>query len=110
MLAALARLASSRPRRVIALALIGAALAGAFGGGVANQLHPYGADDPSTDSVKSKERLADATGVDPAAGLVALVDTPAGPRAAASRDKVERVARAMAEDRDVGRVRSFYNT
>src|SRR5215203_4075583 len=108
MLDALARLASSRPRRVIAVALLGAVLAGALGGGVAERLHPYGADDPSTDSVKAKERLSAATGLDPSAGLVALVDTPAGPSAASSRAKVARVARVIERDADVGRVRTFY--
>ena len=110
MLAALARLASSRPKRVIAVALLGAVLAGAFGGGVASRLHPYGADDPATDSVKAKERLAASTGLEPAVGLVALVETPAGPGAAASKARVARVARVIARDPDVGRVRTFYGT
>jgi RND superfamily putative drug exporter len=110
MLAALARLASSHPRRVIALALVGAVLAGAFGGGVAERLHPYGDDDPATESYRASERLAAATGLDPGAGLVALVHTPQGPGAAASRAKVTRVARTIARDRAVGRVGSYYAT
>jgi RND superfamily putative drug exporter len=107
---ALARLASSRPRRVLALALIMALLAGAAGGGVASRLHPYGADDPATDSVKAKKRLTATTGLEPAVGLVALVDTPAGPGAPASRARVARVARLISRDPDVGRVRTFYGT
>ena len=110
MLAALARLASSHPRRVIALALAGAVLAGAFGGGVAERLHPYGDDDPAAESFRASERLAVATGLDPGAGLVALVHTPQGPGAAASRAKVTRVARTIASDRAVGRVGSYYAT
>jgi len=106
---ALARLASSQPRRVIVAALLVALIAGAFGGGVVERLHPYGADDPATDSVKAKERLAKATGLEPGVGLVALVDTPAGPRAKESRVRVGRVARLIARDRDVGRVRTFYD-
>jgi RND superfamily putative drug exporter len=109
-LAALARLASSRPRPVIAVALLVAALAAAYGGGVAGQLHPYGADDPSTDSVKAEKRLADATGLEPGVQLVALVDTPAGPGAATSRAKVERVARVIAREPEVGRVQTFYRS
>ncbi len=35
-------------------------LAGAVGGGVASRLDPYGADDPSTETVKAEERLQDA--------------------------------------------------
>jgi RND superfamily putative drug exporter len=95
---------------VIAVALLGALLAGALGAGVASRLHPYGADDPATDSVKAKERLAAATGLEPAVGLVALVDTPAGPDAASSQTKVARVARVIARDPDVGRVRTYYGT
>ncbi len=110
MLDALARLASSRPKRVIALTLVGAVLAGAVGGSVAQSLHPYGSDDPATDSVKAKDRLADETGLQPEVGLVALVDTPAGPGAASSRASVQRVARLIARDRQVGRVQTFYAT
>jgi RND superfamily putative drug exporter len=109
-LAALARLASRRPKRVIALAVLVAALAAAYGGGVAGQLHPYGADDPATDSVRAEKKLADATGVEPGAQLVALVDTPAGPRAPASRAKLERVARVIAREPDVARIQTFYRT
>src|SRR3954468_6753752 len=105
---ALARLASSHPRRVIAIALLGAVLAGAFGTGVANKLHPYGADDPASDSVKAKDRLAKATGLEPGAQLVALIDTPSGARAAASRARVEHVARVIAREPQVGRVATFY--
>jgi uncharacterized membrane protein YdfJ with MMPL/SSD domain len=109
-IAALARLASSHPRRVIGIALLGAVLAGAFGGGVAERLHPYGSDDPTTDSVKAKKELARETGLQPGVALVALMDTPAGPRAAASRTKVQRVARTIARDPLVGRVQTFYGT
>ena len=101
MLDALARLASSQPRRVIVAALLVALIAGAFGGGVVERLHPYGADDPATDSVKAKERLAKATGLEPGVGLVALVDTPAGPRAKESRVRVGRVARLIARVRGI---------
>ncbi len=110
MLSTLARLASTRPRRVIVVALLAAIAAGALGGGVAKRLHPYGADDPATDSVKADQRLEKATGLDPGAGLVALVDTPAGPRAAGSRARLQRVSRLIARDSDVGRVSSFYET
>jgi len=109
-IAALARLASSHPRRVIAVAVVGAVLAGAFGGGVAQRLHPYGSDDPATDSVKAQKELARETGLEPGVALVALVDTPAGPRATASRIKVQRVARTIARDPLVGRVETYYGT
>jgi uncharacterized membrane protein YdfJ with MMPL/SSD domain len=107
---ALARLASSRPKRVIAVTLVAAVAAGALGGSVANSLHPYGSDDPATDSVKAKEKLAAETGLEPGVGLVALVDTPAGPSAPSSRAKVERVARIVSADPAVGRVQTLYAT
>ena len=51
---------------------------------------------------EGSERQAVATGLDPGAGLVALVHTPQGP-GAASRAKVTRVARTIASDRGVMR-------
>jgi uncharacterized membrane protein YdfJ with MMPL/SSD domain len=107
---ALARLAHRRPGRVVIVAVLVTIAAGALGGGVAKRLFPYGADDPSTDSVKAKQLLERSTGVDPAVGLVALVDTgsPAGsPRA---RAKVGRVARLIQRDKAVARVDTFYRT
>jgi RND superfamily putative drug exporter len=111
MLDSLARLAHRRPRRVVAVAVVAAIAAGALGGSVADRLHPYGADDPTTDSVRADERLQRATGYDPGVGLVALVDTgTAGPRSAEARRKVERVAKVVERDRDVARVDTFYET
>jgi RND superfamily putative drug exporter len=106
--AALARLATTRPKRVLAIALAAAVAAAAFGGSVAGQLHPYGADDPSTDSLRAAHRISDASGVDPRAGLVALVETPAGPGSPQTRRRMEHVARTIARDRDVARVDGFY--
>ncbi|MDQ4048140.1 MAG: MMPL family transporter, partial [Actinomycetota bacterium] len=107
---ALARLASRRPRRVVAIAVLAALAAGVLGGGVADGLDPYGAEDPATDSVKAVERLEAATGLDPDLGLVALVKTEAGPRDAGSRARIERVARRLRRDPAVGRVTTFYGT
>ena len=45
---ALARFTGSYPKRVIAIALALAVVAGVFGFGVASRLGPYGADDPAT--------------------------------------------------------------
>ena len=61
----LARLATSRPKRVVGIALVAALLAAAFGGNVAEELGPYGADDPRDDSVKSDEQLERALGLRP---------------------------------------------
>src|SRR3954447_16058918 len=105
---AIARLAQRRPRRVVVVAVLIAVAAGAFGGGVAKRLYPYGADDPATASVKAKKLLEHATGTDPAVGLVALVDTGSPPGTAAARASVDRVARALERDRSVAQVQSFY--
>ncbi|MGA9371207.1 MAG: MMPL family transporter [Solirubrobacterales bacterium] len=53
----LASLAQRRGRRVVIFAAVFFAVAGAFGGGVASKLAPYGADDPATESVKAGDRL-----------------------------------------------------
>ena len=106
----LARLASTRPRRVVGIALVAALAAAAFGGNVAEQLGPYGADDPRDDSVKSDKRLETALGHDPATGLIAVVDTGAGPKAGAARAKVKRVERVLEADRDVALVTTFYDS
>jgi uncharacterized membrane protein YdfJ with MMPL/SSD domain len=108
--AALARLASSHPKRVVAVAIVAALVAGGLGGSVADRLHPYGADDPSTDSVRSDERIERATGLDAGVGIVALVDTGASPRSEEARAKVERAARTIGRDPAVGRVETFYGT
>ena len=57
---ALARLADGNARRVGLFAIVFFVLAAAIGGAVASRLDPYGADDPSTETVESRERLHDA--------------------------------------------------
>ena len=111
MLGAIARLAHRHPRRVIAVAVAAAVLAGALGGSVASRLHPYGSDDPATDSIKARDRLERATGFAPGSDLVALVDTgSAGPRSRAARAKVERIAREIAREPEIARTETFYDT
>ena len=65
--------ARPRRRRVLFVAVIGAAIAGVFGAGVSSRLSPYGVDDPATQSVQAKDRFQASTGrqIDP--GVVALV-------------------------------------
>ena len=99
----LARLATSRPKRVVGIAVVAALIAGAFGGNVAEQLAPYGADDPKDDSVKSDKQLEAALGYDPAATLIAVVD-------GATRTKVQRVDRVLETDPDVAVSTSFYDS
>src|SRR4051812_30730850 len=56
----LARLANGRAKRVGLLAVVFFLVAAAVGGSVADRLDPYGADDPSTETVQAQERLEDA--------------------------------------------------
>jgi uncharacterized membrane protein YdfJ with MMPL/SSD domain len=109
MLTALASLIDRRPRRVVAIAVAAALVAGALGGGVADRLDPYGADDPSSESVRADKRLEEASRLSPGVRLVAVVDMPGPVRSAESRAKVERVERLIASDDAVGRVTSWYD-
>ncbi len=49
-------------RRVLMVAVLGAAIAAVFGAGVANRMSPYGTDDPATQSVQATNRFQIATG------------------------------------------------
>jgi uncharacterized membrane protein YdfJ with MMPL/SSD domain len=55
----LASLAQRRGKRVVIAAIVFFPIAGALGGSVAKHLDPYGADDPSTQSVIADHRLHD---------------------------------------------------
>ena len=57
---ALASLAQTRGRRVVIVGVVFFAVAGALGSSVAKHLDPYGADDPSTQSVIADNQLEDA--------------------------------------------------
>ncbi|MBA3865540.1 MAG: MMPL family transporter [Solirubrobacterales bacterium] len=103
----LARLADGHARRVVLIAVAFFALAGAVGGSVANRLDPYGAEDPSTESVKAESQLQDAGYRVPAViGVVsdAPVATPA------SRARVEALEREVRERPDVAAVSGYYDT
>ena len=64
---------SPKPRqRVLIVAAVVFVAAGALGSGVADQLDPYGADDPATESVRADHRLEDAGYRE--TGVVVLVD------------------------------------
>jgi len=73
MLARLATFIDANGRRVLLVALLAAAIAGAFGFGVAKHMSPYGADDPATQSVQATNRFEAAAHrkIDP--GIVAIV-------------------------------------
>src|ERR687887_1381892 len=73
MLTKLATFIHANRRRVLLVVVLAAAIAGAFGFGVAKHMSPYGADDPATQSVKATNRFEAAAQrkVDP--GIVVLV-------------------------------------
>jgi putative drug exporter of the RND superfamily len=103
MLTRLADLAGRRSKRVVAIAVVLAVVAGALGAGVASRLGPYNADDPASQSVKASDRLAAATGLETSQSVVALV-TPA------TRAQVDRAAGALKADPAIGGVATYYST
>jgi uncharacterized membrane protein YdfJ with MMPL/SSD domain len=104
---ALARLADGNARRIGLLALVFFLLAGALGGSVAERLDPYGADDPTTETVESKERLHDA-GLRIPAVLAIVEDAPVA--APATRARVERLENEVRRRADVKSVTGYYDT
>lgn len=107
---ALSRLATHRPHRVVGVSLLIAVVCAVLGGGVAERLGPYGAEDPGTDSVVADRTLERAAGVDPDTGLVALVSADTGASSEAARRQVGRVAGVLRGDPAVGRVTTFYGS
>src|SRR3954470_15005568 len=97
MLRAITHMAGNHPRRVVVITLLLAVLAGALGGDVAKRLGPYGANDPATESAKTSDRLARATGLETSSNVVALM-RPASPSSTA------RVTRVLHSDPAIGRV------
>ena len=109
MLTRLATFLHAHARPVLLAALIGAAIAGAFGLGVAEHLSPYAANDPATQSVQATHRFEAAAGrqIDP--GIVAIVDA-GDVRRPAVRRRVAQVAAQLRSQPDVASVQSFYDT
>jgi uncharacterized membrane protein YdfJ with MMPL/SSD domain len=81
--------------------------AGAIGGGFADRLDPYGADDPSTESVAGDDRL-DAAGYNEAGAIVLMDGVDVGSRE--GRQQVQRYARQIEDEPEVAEVASFYTT
>ena len=104
---ALARLADGHARRVGLIAVIFFLAAGAVGGGVADKLDPYGADDPDTETVQAEEMLKQ-SGYRDTAVIVLFNDAPVG--SAATRARVEKVSRDLRERHDVASVTGYYET
>jgi uncharacterized membrane protein YdfJ with MMPL/SSD domain len=108
MLARLAAFQYANGRRVVFAAIVAAAIAGAFGFGVAKHMSPYGADDPATQSVQATHRFEHAAGRQIDAGVVALV-RPGEVRSSAAKARVGRVAAQLRAQPDVARVVSYYD-
>jgi RND superfamily putative drug exporter len=105
----LATLAYSNGRRVLFVAVIAATIAGVFGIGVAKRLSPYGADDPSTQSVRAMNRYQHAAGrqIDP--GIIALVNI-GNIHSASAEPRVRAVETRLRSSRDVAGVSSYYDS
>ncbi len=104
---ALARLADGNARRVGLIAVAFFLLAGALGGGVADRLDPYGADDPATETVKARQQL-EAAGFRPPAVVAVVENAPVGEPA--SRARVVALERSVRRRPDVQAVTGYYDT
>jgi RND superfamily putative drug exporter len=109
MLSNLATLIQANGRRVLLVTVLAAALAGAFGFGVAKHMSPYGADDPATQSVQATNRFEAAAHrkIDP--GIVAIVNA-GNVHSSAARERVESVAGQLRTQAAVASAVSFYDT
>jgi RND superfamily putative drug exporter len=109
MFARLATFLYSNRRRVLFAAVLGVAVAGAFGLGVAKRMSPYGAEDPSTQSVQAKNRYQAAAGRQLAPGIIALVSA-GSVRSATAESRVRAVEAQLRSSRDVASVSSYYDS
>jgi RND superfamily putative drug exporter len=103
----LARLADGKAKRVALLALVFFLVAGAVGGGVADRLDPYGAEDPATETVRAMDRLEEA-GLRIPAVIAVVEDAPVA--SPATRQRVEALERQVRERPDVASVTGYYDT
>jgi uncharacterized membrane protein YdfJ with MMPL/SSD domain len=109
MLGKLAVFLHANGRRVLFAAVIGVVVAGALGFGVAKRLSPYGANDPSTQSVQATNRYQHAAGRQIEAGIVALVKS-GDVQSAGARQRVHQVATHLRAAPDVAGVVSYYDS
>jgi RND superfamily putative drug exporter len=103
----LAELAQNHAKRVLIVAAVVFVAAGAIGSGVADHLAPYGAEDPSTESVRADNLLENAGYRE--AGVVVLVDG-VDVTTVQGRDRVAAIADQLAADPDVATVSSYLDT
>ncbi|HET9199338.1 MAG TPA: MMPL family transporter [Solirubrobacterales bacterium] len=103
----LARLANGRAKLVGLAAILFFLVAGAVGGGVADRLDPYGADDPSTETVQAMDRLEEA-GLRVPAVIAVVEDAPVADPA--TRQRVEALEGEIRRRPDVASVSGYYDT
>ena len=103
----LARLANGKAKWVGLAAVVFFLFAGAVGGGVADRLDPYGADDPDTETVQAQERLEDA-GLRVPAVIAVVEDAPVADPA--TRQRVVALEREIRTRDDVASVTGYYDT
>ncbi len=106
-----ANLSDRRPGRVLAMIGVFFVIAVVIGAPVAGMLNandPF--NDPSSETVKTNDRIAKATGQLPGAQVIALITPKGGFRAAETRKEVERVAREIRREPQVTRTATFYDT
>src|SRR3954470_1901849 len=103
----LASLAQGHAKRTVIFAAIFFVVAGALGGGVASKLAPYGADDPSTESVRATDRLQDDGYRDPSV-IVLLQDTV--PTSPTGQQKMRRIEEQLRANPDVSRGIGYLDT
>ncbi len=109
MLSGLATFVDAHGRRVLLVAVAGAAIAAVFGFGVAKHMSPYSATDPATQSVQAERRFEAAAGrkIDP--GIVAIVSAGDVGSPAVER-RVGQVVAQLRGEPHVASVASFYET
>jgi len=103
----LAQLANGKAKRVALLALAFFLVAGAIGGGVADRLDPYGAEDPATETVQAMDRLEEA-GLRIPAVIAVVEDAPVADPS--TRQRVEALEQQVRQRPDVASVTGYYDT
>ena len=99
-----------RPGRVLLVTALIAGASIALGVGVADRLDPYSAKDPASESSRAAETLERSIDVDPAAGLIALVEIDRPIEHPATMRRVEGVAERIFRDRSIGLVTTYYES
>jgi uncharacterized membrane protein YdfJ with MMPL/SSD domain len=104
---ALARFADGNARRIGLFAILFFFVAAALGGSVANRLDPYGANDPTTETVKAQERLEDA-GLHVPAVMAVIENAPVS--RPSTRARIEALERSVRRRPEVESVSGYYDT